>query len=60
MTLQMLWFLPVGVATGLSGIPIARHLVHQGGARHRAEARFLLVLTWLPLAVWLLNQIFNF
>jgi hypothetical protein len=56
----MFWFLPIGAATGLSGIPIARHLIHQGGTRHRAEALFVLLLTWFPLVLWLLNQIFNF
>lgn len=60
MALRMLWFLPVGVATGLSGIPIGRHLLRQGGDQHRAEAWFIVILTWSPLAVWLLNQIFNF
>ncbi len=59
MALRMLWFLPIGVATGLSGVPIASHLFRQGGRRHRAEAWFILALTWLPSAVWLLNQFFN-
>jgi len=60
MALRMFWFLPAGVVTGLSGIPIARHLFYQGGTRHRAEAWFVLILTWLPLSLWLLNQIFTF
>jgi hypothetical protein len=56
----MLWFLPVGVLTGLSGIKLIRQLARADGRRIRAQALFLLALTWLPLAAWLLNQIFNF
>lgn len=59
MTLRMLWFLPVSVATGLGGLDVSRYLHRQGG-KHRTEARFVLMLTWLPLALWLLNQVFTF
>jgi NhaP-type Na+/H+ or K+/H+ antiporter len=56
----MLWFLPVGVLTGLGGIRLTRQLTRADGRRNRARALFLLTLAWLPLAAWLLNQIFNF
>lgn len=60
MALRMLWFLPAGVAAGLYGIPVARHLFHQGGPRHRTEAWFVMALSWFPLLLWLLNQLFTF
>ncbi len=60
MAIRMLWFLPVGVLTGLGGTNLSRYLLRQGGSLHRLEIRFLLVLSWLPLAAWLLNQMFNF
>jgi hypothetical protein len=56
----MIWFLPFGAATGAGGVSIARHLLRQGGSRHRMEAWFILALTWFPLAIWLMNQLFNF
>lgn len=59
MTLRMLWFLPVGIATGLSGLRIARQIVRQGGHRHRGGALTMLAITWMPLAAWLINQFFN-
>lgn len=59
MTLRMLWFLPVSVATGLGGLNLSRYLLRQGG-KHRTEAWFVLMLTWLPLAIWLLNQVLTF
>jgi hypothetical protein len=56
---RMIWFLPLGLASGWSGIPVIRHLLRQGGPRHRSEAWFVLALTWLPLAVWLVNQLID-
>jgi NhaP-type Na+/H+ or K+/H+ antiporter len=60
MAIRMLWFLPVGLLTGMGGIKLVRQLTRADGRRNLARALFLLTLTWLPLAAWLLNQIFNF
>lgn len=60
MAIRMLWFLPVGVIMGLGGVQLVRQMVRQEGALHRPRALFLLSITWFPLAVWLLNQVFHF
>lgn len=56
MRIQMPWFMPMGLATGLAGTQIARHLFRAGGKRHWLEAWFVSALTWFPLIVWLLIQ----
>jgi len=60
MTLRMIWFLPVGLTTGMVGAQVARDLLRQGRARHHADAWFMVILAWFPLAAWLLNQVFAF
>ncbi|GLH69731.1 hypothetical protein GETHPA_12640 [Geothrix rubra] len=57
MRIQMPWFPPVGLLTGIGGATVARHLVHAGGRRHRLEAGFILALTWFPTLIWLLVQL---
>lgn len=60
MAIRMFWFLPLGVLTGLGGTNLSQHFRRQGGNRHHADARLVLTLSWLPMAAWLLNQIFPF
>ena len=60
MAIRMLWFLPVGVLTGLGGTNLSRHLRRLGERRYLADARLVLFLAWLPLIAWLLNQFFKF
>lgn len=60
MTIRMLWFLPLGVVTGMGGVQLARQFIRQDGPQHRAKAIALLLLTWFPMAVWLINQFINF
>ena len=56
MRVQMPWFPPLGLLTGLGGTGIARHLLQTPGHRHRRDAWFVLALTWFPLLVWALVQ----
>lgn len=56
MRVQMPWFPPLGVLSGLGGTQMARHFFHVGGRRQWLEAGFALVLGWFPLLVWLLIQ----
>lgn len=58
--IRMLWFLPMGLLTGVGGLKLVRQLAWSEGRRNMAQTLFLLTLTWLPLAAWLLNQCFNF
>ena len=60
MAIRMLWFLPVGVLTGLGGVQLVRQMGRLDGTRHRLRALFLLIITWFPLAVWLINQFITF
>ena len=60
MAIRKLWFLPLGVASGQGGVRVARKMLRQEGLRHRAEAMGLLAITWIPTAVWLINQTFTF
>lgn len=60
MAIRMFWFMPLGLLTGLGGVQLARQLVHHDGPQVRAMARALLVLTWFPLAIWLINQFMTF
>jgi hypothetical protein len=60
MAIRMLWFLPVGILTGLGGTNLCQYLRRKGERRYLADARLVLVLAWLPLIAWLLNQVFTF
>ena len=60
MAIRMLWFMPLGIVTGLGGVQLARQLIHQDGPQSRAKVRGLLILTWFPLAIWLINQFMTF
>jgi hypothetical protein len=60
MAIRMLWFLPVGLLTGLGGTNLSHYLIRQGERRHKVDARLVLILAWLPLIAWLLNQVFTF
>ena len=60
MAIRMLWFLPVGILTGLGGMNLSHYLRRKGEKRYLVDARLVLALAWLPLIIWLLNQVFHF
>ena len=46
MAIRMLWFLPVGILTGLGGTNLSHYLRRKGERRYLADARIVLILAW--------------